>query len=173
MKDEVPRSGAKLHFSLQPSAFSLHPLAFSLSAHQPIDQGDLANANGEDQSPKQCFAKSESSLISFPKPELQFHCTDLDEVTVAQDGVFNRLMVSDDESVRSGFEDETCCRIEADLEVLIPHAVFFKLQIAVRGTSDAYRETAGRPSGARRFSGQYSQLDHQKIRRFTTILSAG
>jgi hypothetical protein len=59
--------------------------------------------------------------------------------------------------------------------VSLPNPVFLEAAIVPFSTANPYRETAGRPCGARRLPGQDSKLDHQEkgLLRGTQILSNG
>ena len=85
----------------------------------------------------------------------------------------NELTVGGDKGLGFGFDDEARGGVEADGEMLVPDPLFFDAQIAYRVASDPYRKTAGNPYGARHFSRENFELDHQNIFRFTTIVSPG
>jgi hypothetical protein len=147
--------------------------AFSLSMRQPVDEGDLGEAKGGEESPDERFGKPQAVLGGFGEPELESERADFNGVAVAQDPSLGRLAVGGDEGVGSGFEDEAGGGIEIDVKMFIPDAWFIELQITGGEASDPYRKTAGHPGGARLIAGKDLELNHQKMLRFTTILSPG
>ena len=153
------------------------PLDPALQAQESIDEEiddyDLGEAHSGNSNPGQTFAKAQAGLTRFAKPKLELEGAGFDQIAIAQDGFLHRLRINGGQSVRLGAEHETVRGNKIELEVLIPDAGFFNLQIATGGASDAYRKMAGHPRGTRLFPGQNIELNHYKGLFRTSIRSLG
>ena len=133
----------------------------------------MAKGNGGDGSPGKAFAEAQVGLAGFTEPELESQGTDVYRIAIAQDSLLNSLAINGGQGVRLGAQHDAFRGVEVELQMLVPNPAFLQSQVGTDGASDAYRKTAGHPSGARLFAGQDLKLDHYQIRRGTWILSPG
>ena len=105
------------------------------------------NQRNRDQSgPGEPLAKGEAALARRGEPKLETGGSELDRIPVSQEDRFGYgLRIYGGQSFAMCLEEEPLFSLESNFEVLIPNAGIIKLNVAIGGTTDPYRKTAGDP----------------------------
>src|SRR6266404_4941125 len=138
-----------------------------ISLQHPINQPNLPKRNSRDSQPREPLTDTQAGLAGARQPKLEFHCSYFNRISITQNRALNLVPIDGGERARWNTRHEPFIRVQIDLQMLVPHSLFFKLQIRTRHTPDPYRKTAGGPGTARHFSRQKLKLDHYKSRRGT------
>src|SRR6266571_2645527 len=63
------------------------------STEESVDQNNLPDAQGRQRGPGEELARSQTQLAGFAQPEPDFHRADRNQVAIAQEGLFHRLII--------------------------------------------------------------------------------
>src|SRR4029434_7412728 len=110
--------------------------------------------------PGQCLTQAQASVSGWTQGKTQLHSANPDHIAVAQEGLLNRFAIDGGEDLGLGGEDEAFGRMEIQVKVLVPNAIFVHTEVAGTRSADAYRKTAGDPFGARLLAIKNCQVDH-------------
>jgi len=127
---------------------------------QPVNQGDLREAEERQRQPSEGLAQSQIAVAGRAEAELKLERAQFDDGATAQGGTFDGSAVDRSKGAGRNGEQETFGWLQINLRVSVPDSGLFQPQVRLQCAPNTDRKTAGRPLGARLLPVKNFELEH-------------